>query len=316
MPRPHFEPVTKEEFDTTNSVTSIDSENLHLHPEKVKKILSSLRSSPYHDSHHFCYNGQKNGQGQSKCPCSVCIYTAQETFDTSYSGKLAGEDLKLRNAYEKLLVEHRRALNEVSELRSINRGLIEDKMQLSRSLKNSQQQLHVLLRSMESYQARENINYSEDTNTEIIKMESEAKQRLDFCYNKLEQYIIKIDDQETIIEDLQLKLQHAIKSYQAENNALKLRLCSKSNFLDRLNKTDGNLMKRVEPFVIQKAQNSRENDDFHRRTSSYGSGKLFGDTSSFDNLFIDYDVSEGEAIFSLPQAKGRNKSKGSRNYNR
>lgn len=289
----------REEFDTDKSSTSIDSEKLRLSSHTFQQILGAITSSPISNSHPFCFSSPEVKHGQSKCHCSVCIYTAQETFDTSFGGKQDNEDLKLKNAYETLLEKHKKILKENAELKSLNKGLKQDKMQLAKSLKNSQQQLRVFLKSTNSTNKQENINCNAEFVDELMMLKNQAEQRLKFCYEKLEQYIFKMKDQESSIEDLQFKLQFTINKYDAMVNEAQFKRFSNSNYQNQLNKTDGNIRTAQEPYFIEKRQTKNRNGKYHRRTESCNPEKFLADLSSVDNHFMDHDLHEHNTILNL-----------------
>lgn len=281
----------EEDFDSNISLVSKDSEDLHLHPHTVQRIMKTLRTIPCNNFNTFSPARLGLEHRLSPCLCSVCIYTAQETFDTSCGGKVIGEDMQLKNAYEKLFNEHKMIITEVVQLRNLNKGLKQEKMQLTTSLKNSQQQLHMLLRSVDLSNQKENVTPNIDFNAELRKSKAESEQRLNFYYKKLEQYIVKVDRQESIIRDLKSQLQQAINKYEAKKHELRLKVSPGSKALHRLNKTDGFINKLAESSFIEKMENIRDDDKRCEVSKVYNHERLaFADHSSFDNLFIDFDL--------------------------
>ena len=281
-----------QDFKPNDSLQSDDSSEMDLDPASLDAILRTIRASPFDNPAECSEQRAKNEPGMSKCLCSACIYTGQETFDTSFSGRNTGEDTCLRNAYEKLLADHKRVVQEAAELRSLNRGLMQDKIQLSVSLKNSQQQLGVLLRSCNVQSEGRCCLSNSDANAQLKQLKAKSEQRLNFCYKKLEQYIVKAEHQESTIDDLQFKLKQTVKDCERRIHELTSKVMHTARGSARLNATDSQIKNIADTSLIAETRNFREKRQllFKNRDCN----KLLIDhNASFDNLFIDFDAGKG-----------------------
>lgn len=281
-----------QDFKPNNSVLSDDSSEIDLDPANFDTILKRIRSSPFDNPGESCELKTRNEPGASKYLYSGCTYTGQETFDTSFSGRNTGEDSCLRNAYEKLLADHRRVVQEATLLKGLNRGLVQDKIQLSVNLKNSQQQLRALLRSFNVQSEGRCCLSNSEANLQLKQLKAESEQRLNFCYKKLEQFIVKVEQQESTIDDLQFKLKKTVRDCEQRINELTSKAVQKAKGAVRLNATEGQIKNLADTSLFAEMRNFREkrqrwfeNRDTHKL--------LIDNDASFANLFIDCGAGEG-----------------------
>lgn len=284
------------DFEIDDSLNSDDSSDADLNSATYDTILKAIRATPFGNSAICFANNGKTDFAQSKCLCSNCIYTGQETFDTSYGERNPDEDRGYKHAYEKLLIEHKKSLSEVSELRVFNRSLAQDKIRLAISLKNSEKQLAALLESLNVRNIEERIRFKTDGSAVFKQFKDQSEQRLDFCNKKLEQYIVKVEHQESVIDDLKFKLSQALKRSEIETCALILKLVQKPKGNQRLNMTDAYIQNVADTSFIAKMKIFRENQNSLSKQSNTDH-LLMGIDASTDDLFTDCEISGALARF-------------------
>jgi len=231
------------------SLTSSDNSNANIDTSALAQILNTLRTSPV--SLVTAFSSPKSKTERRLTPrCLTSTNAGQETFDTSFGGKATVDDTPLRIAYDKLLKKHKKVCAEAEELKRLNRGLVQDKLHLSASLRNSQQQLSVLLRSVDIADAKQR----EIEKFTLSQEKAQAEQRLTFCYKKLESYIVKAEHADTLIEDLRFQLARAERKCESRAREVLLRFAQKHKVGARLNVTAGHIGHAVDTSLIAEMQ--------------------------------------------------------------
>lgn len=276
----------KEGFIGDKSNLSEDSNDLHLTYNTVQTILKNIEHFPAKCLDDIYTIEEKNA---SSLPNNIDTgYFANNKDNQPCNCKeyIKNDNIKLKNAYNKLSIEYKNAQKEISELKGINNRLNQDKVQLSINLKNSQQQLYMLLKSKKINQDKENVNPNNVINSDLKRLKVESEQRINLCYKKIEEYITRIDDQEIEIEDLKMRLRKTIEEYELENRSLKFKLKSNVQNNELSNFTDKKIIKQND---LSPKKMSQQLYPRYKAELYSSSRKFFDDHSSIENIFIDYD---------------------------
>lgn len=288
MRKPAQDPSLLEEFDSNMSIASEDSDDLILDQQTVQNMIKKLQRSPIRDSDSPFPNQVNTPCGRFKQQDNVCIYTAHETFDTSYSRKQDKIDSGLKSFCKNLYFEYQKVVKERDELRVINQRQNHDILNYKRSLKNVQQQLTALLRVEVPRIGKENFSHNICFHESIFKEKNELEQKFTFYHKKVGEYIVKVDHQDTLIEELKSRIQRLLQGKGIPMNDPLCHDYGNSKILDELDRPDNLILPRESRF-IEKNDNPLF-DDCHRASKLSSYGKLFDDHSSIENLVLDIDL--------------------------
>lgn len=267
---------------------SSDSDDSAINPRTVNILLNALRAPVGGTNKDDLIKLLNDNKGLNEHLSSNCFTQCQFISTDDDKENHVNQDTNLKSAYNRLLLENQRLLRGMAELVAVNENVKKEKIYISMSLRNLQQQLKLYVNSNTALVAKENGNNNKEINVAYKKLKAESEQRINFCNKKLEEYIIKLHDQESTIEDLKQQLKLTKHTHEAEIADLKRKLAYRVLNTEFMSKSEGCVF--PEPsFTNNRLFKSQGKPQ--RGSEPFSAEKfIFGDQSSISNLFMDYEV--------------------------
>lgn len=229
-------------------------------------------------------------------------YQLQSTDDDKENN--VNQDFSLKAAYNRLLLENQKLLKSMAELVAINETLRREKVYISTNLRNLQQQLRLVANSNNALGQREcdrpNVQFCDA----YRKLKAESEQRISFCNKKLEEYIVRLHDRESTIDDLKSQLKTRSIKYETQICELRRKLAFKSLKIQFMNKSEGCILQ--EPSFIDNREMPSSGKKFAEPKFASAEKLIFGDQSSISNLVLDC---EADSRFNVLRAYYESRSK-------